>query len=190
MRITSGAWRGRTLVVPSGRLVRPTSDRVRQAMFNLLRHGDFFAGGDEGFLSGVAALDVFAGSGALGLEALSNGAAFATFVENARPSLASLRENIANLDATETSAVIAVDATKPPLATRAHNLVFLDPPYRKNLGETAIMHLGARGWFAPDAVLVLEEAEGAVTSPPPGCALLDTRRYGDTEVHILRWAES
>lgn len=187
MRITSGTWRGRPLLAPPGRLVRPTADRVRQAIFNVLRHGDFFAGGDEGFLSDVDVLDVFAGSGALGLEALSNGAMFASFIENARPSLAAVRENVAKLGAEAVSAVIAADATKPPPASRAHGLVFLDPPYGKNLGETAIVTLGARGWFSPQALIVLEEAEGAVTSPPPGCIALDTRAYGDTQVHLLRW---
>lgn len=190
MRITSGAWRGRRLIAPPGRLVRPTSDRVRQAIFNLLRHGGFFDGGDDGFLNGVAVLDVFAGSGALGFEALSNGASFASFIENGRPSLLALRENSAEIGATNTSAVIAADATKPPQAPRTHGLVFLDPPYGKNLGEIATVTLNARGWFARDAILVLEEADGVVTAPPPGFAALDTRRYGDTAIHILRRTES
>jgi 16S rRNA (guanine966-N2)-methyltransferase len=190
MRITSGAWRGRTLGAPAGRAVRPTADRVRQAIFNRLRHGPFFAGGEGGFLEGVAVLDGFAGSGAFGLEALSNGAAAARFLENARPSLAALRANIARLGAEATAGVIAVDATRPPPAPAPHALAFLDPPYRQGLGEAAIAALGARGWFAPSALIIWEEAEGAVTSLPAGCEALDRRRYGDTAVHFLRWAGS
>jgi 16S rRNA (guanine966-N2)-methyltransferase len=187
MRVTSGAFRGRTLLAPPGRTTRPTADRVRQAMFNLLRHGLFFDGGERGFLDGVAVLDVFAGSGALGLEALSNGADFVSFVENARAPLAALRENAAKLGVETRCAILAVDAAKPPPPTRAHGLVFLDPPYGKGLGQAAIAALSARGWFAAGAVLVLEEAEGFVTSPLPGCEALDRRSYGETEVHLWRW---
>ncbi|WP_179380862.1 16S rRNA (guanine(966)-N(2))-methyltransferase RsmD [Jannaschia marina] len=179
MRIVGGIWRGRRLAAlgkgDAGAHLRPTTDRVRESIFNLLTNGGY---ADD--LDGARVLDVFAGTGALGLEALSRGAAAATFIEQGRKSLALLRENIDLLGAE--ARILARDARRAGPGT-AHDLVFLDPPYGKGLGEAAIAALQANGWIAPDALLVWEES-----SPPrlDGLTLEDQRRYGDTLVTLAR----
>ena len=177
MRIVGGRWRGRRLT-PVGAgdargALRPTADRVREAMFNLLlnAHGDPVAG--------AAVLDVFAGTGALGLEALSRGAAAATFVESGRPALAILRANVALLEAE--ARIHARDATRPGDGP-PHDLVLMDPPYGRDLGGRALAALDAGGWIAPAATLVWEER--APPDLPPGWTLADRRRYGDTTLTI------
>lgn len=157
--------------------MRPTVDRVRESLFNRLSHG--FAGDLEGEV-----LDVFAGSGALGLEALSRGAKGATFIENGRKSLALLRENIRLLGAD--ARVVSRDARKPGPG-QPHGLIFMDPPYDKGLGERALPQLIREGWVAPGALLVWEER-----TPPPTPAdwtLLDARRYGETRISLMRYEE-
>ena len=172
MRIVGGRWRGRRLAsVGTGDAaahLRPTTDRVRESIFNLLVNG-----GHADALEGTRVLDVFAGTGALGLEALSRGAASATFVEQGRRSLVILRENIALLDAP--ARVHARDARRPGPGA-PHDLVFLDPPYGQRLGEAAIAALLAAGWIAPGGLVVWEESQ----PPEPGpLAPVDQRRYGD-----------
>ena len=179
MRIIGGRWRGRRLAsVGAGDAaarLRPTTDRVREAIFNLLLHG-----GHAGALDGIRVLDVFAGTGALGLEALSRGAAAATFVESGRTALAILRRNVALLDAP--ARIVARDARRPGPGT-PHDLVLLDPPYGQGLGEAAMTALLREGWVAPGALVVWEEAR----PPDPGTLTrLDERRYGDTLVTLLR----
>ena len=179
MRIVGGRWRGRRLAsVGKGDAaahLRPTTDRVRESVFNLLQNG-----GHADALEGARVLDVFAGTGALGLEALSRGAASATFVERGRASLAILRENVALLQAD--ARILARDARRPGPGT-PHDLVFLDPPYGQGLGEAAMEALRAAGWIAPDALVVWEEAV-----PPrlDGFVQVDQRRYGDTLVTLAR----
>ncbi len=179
MRIIGGEWRGRTLT-PVGRgdaaaHLRPTTDRVRESIFNLLVNG-----GHAEALDGTRVLDVFAGTGALGLEALSRGASTASFIEQGRRSLVLLRANIALLDAP--ARVHARDARRPGPGT-PHDLIFLDPPYGQGLGEQAIAALRDHGWFAPDALIVWEEA-----APPnlTGLTFVDQRRYGDTTVTLAQ----
>ena len=179
MRIVGGAWRGRRLAAvgkgdPKAQL-RPTTDRVRENLFNLLSHGY----PDD--LEGAQVLDLFAGTGALGLEALSRGAARATFVEHGRAALALLRANVAALDAP--ARIVARDARRPGPGT-PHGLLFLDPPYGRALGEAALPALAQAGWIAPGALVVWEEAAPPV--PPPGWTPLEARRYGDTTVTMLR----
>ncbi|WP_371155476.1 16S rRNA (guanine(966)-N(2))-methyltransferase RsmD [Jannaschia sp. 2305UL9-9] len=179
MRIVGGKWRGRRLAAvgkgDAAAHLRPTTDRVRESIFNLLVNGGH---GDP--ISDARVLDVFAGTGALGLEAISRGAAAATFVEQGRKSLSILRENIALLEAP--ARVVSRDARRPGPGT-PHDLVFLDPPYGAGMGERAIDALRTQGWIAPDALIVWEE------SAPPVLADLiqvDQRRYGETCVTLAR----
>ncbi len=155
-RIIAGAWRGRKLVAPVGLETRPTGARARQAAFDILAHAPW--GGGE-FLRGAKVLDVFAGTGAYGLEALSRGACGADFMEQAPGALAALRANIAACKAEGVARVVAGDV----LAVRSgapHDLVFLDPPYGKDLVAKALAVLSARGWIAPGAVVVAELGPG------------------------------
>lgn len=186
MRIIGGQFRGLHLAPvgdgdPKAHL-RPTSDRVRESIFNLLINGGH---GDP--ITGARVLDLFAGTGALGLEALSRGAAQATFVDDGTAARALLRRNI---ELTRTMGVTDVwrrDATKMG-ANKGDRfgLVFLDPPYAKALGEAALASLLAGGWLTPDALLVWEE--GVAPLPPAGFDIADQRRYGDTHVTLLRVA--
>ena len=182
MRIVGGRWRGRRLAAvgqgDAAAHLRPTTDRVRESVFNLLRNSqglDF---------EGLAVLDAFAGTGAFGFEALSRGAARATFLDTGRKAQGLLKEN-ARLLGAEAVSIQARDATRPG-AGAAHGLVFLDPPYGRGLGEAALAALQAGGWIAPGATVVWEE--GAEVAAPPGWAVLDARRYGDTRVTLLRAA--
>ncbi|MBP7240622.1 16S rRNA (guanine(966)-N(2))-methyltransferase RsmD [Amaricoccus sp.] len=184
MRIVGGARRGLKLAEPGAgdpaARLRPTSDRAREALFNLLAHGP---GGDP--VPGARVLDLFAGTGALGLEALSRGAAWATFVEMGRPALALLAANIGKFRAGADTEVIAADATR--LGRRAvapFDLVFLDPPYGRGLGEQALAAAQAGGWLAPGALVAWEE--GGPVRPPAGFVPLDVRRYGAATLTLLR----
>lgn len=178
MRIIAGRWRGRTLQAPPGAGTRPTSDRVRQALFDMLMHAPW---GGRDLLEGAEVLDAFAGTGALGLEALSRGAARACFIEPDRAALAALRANIAATGAE--ARVIPGDATHPPPGTPCR-LVFLDPPYGRGLGPRAAAALGAAGWFAPGAVLVLET--GRDEPLPELGAMLAERSHGAARITIWR----
>lgn len=183
MRIIAGCWKGLRLAhVGKGdaaAALRPTSDRVRESLFNLLAHG---AAGNP--VGGAVVLDLFAGTGALGLEALSRGAAQATFVESGRVALGLLQGNIEKTGAE--AKVIARDATRLGPSEEAATLVFLDPPYGKGLGTKALTAAQAGGWIAPGAVIVWEES--APMRPPPGFEPLDARVYGGTHVSIFRHA--
>ena len=183
MRIVGGRWRGLGLAPvgagDAGAALRPTSDRVREAIFNLLVNGGY---GDP--VSGAEVLDLFAGTGALGLEALSRGAAFATFVEQGRAGAGLIAANIARTRADGETRLLKRDATRLGAADRpAATLVFLDPPYGRGLGERALAAARAGGWIAPGAVVVWEE--GDAVAAPEGFRVLDRRRYGGTHVTIL-----
>ena len=184
MRVVGGRHRGRKLVAPPGEAVRPTSDRAREALFNILSHGDFAAAGlpfaDENVL------DAFAGTGAFGIEALSRGAARAAFIETDRAALGVLRRNLAALDEEDAADIIAGDATRPPRAPYAAALAFLDPPYRRGLGAPALAALAQMGWLAPRALAVVELAAKEPFSPPAGFAMLDERVYGAARLIFLR----
>ena len=184
MRIIGGKWRGLHLAEvgagdPRAHL-RPTSDRVREAIFNLLINGGY---GDP--LTGARVLDLFAGTGALGLEALSRGAAGLVLVDDGVAARGLIARNIALCKAEALH--LRADATRlQPCTTAAFSLVFLDPPYGKSLGQAALQSAQAGGWLAAEALVVWEE--GAALPPPPGFDQLDQRRYGDTHVTILRAA--
>jgi 16S rRNA (guanine966-N2)-methyltransferase len=186
MRIVSGSHRGRRLLAPAGETVRPTSDRAREALFNILSHGDFAAAGLP--FAGAAVLDAFAGTGAFGLEALSRGAEEAFFIENDRAALASLARNIAALGETTRAHIIPGDATRPRRALSPCAVAFLDPPYRSGLAAPALAALAAAGWFLPEAIVIVEVAAREVLPTPAGFALLDERTYGAARIVFLRWA--
>jgi 16S rRNA (guanine966-N2)-methyltransferase len=180
MRITGGEFRGRSLVAPSGQSVRPTSDRVRQAIFNILAHGDFA-------LEGARVIDLFAGSGAMGLEALSHGASYALFVEDAASSRAAIRRNIEALGLTGRTRIFRRDATKLgpiPAGLKPFDLAILDPPYGKGLITPTLAALADGGWLEAGAHLVIETRTGEALELPEGFALADERTYGDTSVRF------
>ncbi len=184
MRIVGGRMRGTHLAdVGAGDTrahLRPTSDRVREAIFNLLINGGY---GDP--LTGARVLDLFAGTGALGLEAISRGAAHATFVEDGTAGRALLRRNVEITRTADITDLIRRDATKlGEVRGTGFDLVFLDPPYGKGLGERALASAMTGGWLAPEALIVWEE--GAAPTVPKGFDQLDQRRYGETLVTILR----
>lgn len=191
MRIIGGTRRGTVLAEvgtgdPSAHL-RPTSDRVREAIFNLLINGKL-GGGNGNPVNGARVLDLFAGTGALGLEALSRGAAEVTFVDDGTKALALLRANIAKLRVEAGTRVMRQDARRlPPNPDAPFTLVFLDPPYGKALGETALTGAAKGGWLAPNALIVWEES--VAPSTPVGFTQVDQRRYGDTLVTLLRAPE-
>ncbi|MEO0710771.1 MAG: 16S rRNA (guanine(966)-N(2))-methyltransferase RsmD [Pseudomonadota bacterium] len=184
MRIIGGRWRGRRLASvgagDSAAHLRPTSDRVRESIFNLLQNGGY---GDP--VAGARVLDLFAGTGALGLEALSRGAERAVFVDDGAKARALMRENIAACQAQGASRVFRRDATRLGEAREAaFDLVFLDPPYGKGQGERALASAREGGWLAENALLVWEESR--VGEPGAGFAILDQRRYGETWITLLR----
>lgn len=191
MRIIGGTRRGTVLSDvgtgdPAAHL-RPTSDRVREAIFNLLINGKL-GGGTGNPVTGARVLDLFAGTGALGLEALSRGAAEVTFVDDGAKALALLRANIAKLRVEGETRILRQDARRlPPNAGAPYTLVFLDPPYGKALGEAALTVAAHGGWLAPNAMIVWEES--VAPSAPVGFTQVDQRRYGDTVVTLLRAPE-
>lgn len=182
MRIIAGQYKGRTLATPSSQAVRPTSDRLRESIFNILIHAH------DDAIEGARVLDLFAGTGALGIEALSRGAAHALFVDDSTEGRGLLRENIERLGLGGITKVFRRDATKmgPCHPHAPFNLVFCDPPYRKGLGEKALASALAGGWLVPGALIVFEEAADAAVTLPEGFAELDRRTYGDTQIMIGR----
>jgi 16S rRNA (guanine966-N2)-methyltransferase len=189
MRITAGTLRGRNLAAPRDMRVRPTSDRARQAIFNILQHSDF---GMDFSLENVAVADLFAGTGALGIEALSRGARFCLFVDDDADSRALQRENVENFGLTGVTKIWRRDATDlGPLGAGAggpFGLVFLDPPYHKSLIPLALKSLKDGGWLAENALLVAETSADEIIEAP-GFNILDERDYGETRVRFLSPAE-
>jgi 16S rRNA (guanine966-N2)-methyltransferase len=183
MRIVAGRHRGRRLAAPEGKAVRPTSDRAREALFDILAHGRF---ADRPVFEGADVLDAFAGTGAFGLEALSRGARHASFIEKDRAALAMLRANVAALGEVEHATILAGDTLRPPRAAAPVTLAFLDPPYGEGLAAPALAALSASGWLAPEALVVVEMAARRLLAPPPGFTLLEERRYGAARLVFLR----
>src|SRR5499426_3562873 len=184
MRIVGGRLRGRTLASPRSQAIRPTADRLRESLFNILAH----AYGDA--VTGARVLDLFAGTGALGLEAMSRGAAFALFVDDGAEARALIRENVATLGLAATARIFRRDATKlgdaHPL--EPFSLAFLDPPYGKGLAEKSLASARAGGWLVPDALVIVEEATDAGFTPPDGFDEIERRDYDDTQLIFLRSA--
>lgn len=180
MRIVAGAWRGRALTAPPGQTTRPTADRARQALFDMLMHAEW--GGREA-IEGVRVLDVFAGTGALGLEALSRGAAHATFIEQDATALKALRANIAACRAEQRTDVVAADALRVPRG-RPCGLIFLDPPYGLDMVPRAVAHLMQTGWIAPDALIVAETGRDETWLPDQ--PILTERQHGAARLIVYR----
>jgi 16S rRNA (guanine966-N2)-methyltransferase len=182
MRIVGGRLRGRTIVSPSSRDIRPTADRLRESLFNILMH----AYGDP--IGDARVLDLFAGTGALGIEAVSRGAAFTLFVDNGAEARALLRQNVEALGLGGVTKVYRRDATNlgPVHPMEPFSLVFLDPPYGKGLGEQALASLRDGRWLTPQALVVVEEATSAKFAAGEGFEELERRAYDDTEFVILR----
>jgi 16S rRNA (guanine966-N2)-methyltransferase len=182
MRIIAGKFRGKQLLSPEDDTIRPTADRVRESIFNVLasRLGPNF--------DGLRVLDLFAGTGALGLEALSRGAASVVFVDTGAEARGLIRDHIEAFGAGGVTKLLRRDATNlGPAGTMGPvDLVFLDPPYGKGLGEQALAGLREGGWLKPETVLVLEEGSDAAMSLPAGFTLDDRRTYGAAAVHFLR----
>ena len=184
MRIIAGRHRGRLLAAPAGDIVRPTGERAREALFNILAHGKFAAAGPA--YAGAEIVDAFAGTGAFGLEALSRGAAHVVFIENDRTALAVLRQNIAALGEETRTRIASGDATSPPRALAPASLAFLDPPYGKELAHKALACARNGGWLTPDALIVVEEAAKTDFAAPEGFDELERRAYDDTALILLR----
>jgi 16S rRNA (guanine966-N2)-methyltransferase len=186
LRIVSGEFRGKALAAPQGQTTRPTSDRARQAIFNILEHAAWSKG-----VRDVRVIDLFAGSGALGFEALSRGAAFCLFVETDEAARGAIRENVDAMSLFGRTRVHRRDATqlgqRPGADGPAFELAFLDPPYGKGLGETAVEKLAAGGWLAPEAVVVLERGADEAPLSVAGFEALDVRDYGAAKVWFLRY---
>lgn len=184
MRIVAGRFKGRPLAGPKSEAIRPTSDRVREALFNILDHGiaDFS-------IEGARVLDLFAGTGALGLEAVSRGAASCLFVEEDAQARGLIRANVEAMALTGITKLFRRDATRlgPAGKLGQFDLVLLDPPYGKGLGEAALGAAIDGGWIAAGAVVVLEERADVAVSLPAALARLDRRVYGDTQVVISRF---
>jgi len=183
MRIVGGKFKGHSLASPTGRETRPTSDRVREAIFNILAHGV------EGFaIEGTRVLDLFAGTGAMGLEAVSRGSRFCQFVDDSAEARGLIRRNADALGVIGQVKIWRRDATRlgPCAPQPGFDLVFADPPYGKGLGTKALAALVEGGWLMPRAVIVVEEALGAELHAPDSLTLLSQRDYGETQVRFYQ----
>jgi 16S rRNA (guanine966-N2)-methyltransferase len=182
MRVVGGNLRGRVLAAPKSQAIRPTADRRRESLFNILIH----AYSDP--ITAARVLDLFAGTGALGIEALSRGAAFALFIDDGAPARAMLRENLTTLGLAGSSRIFRRDATKlgPAHPLKPFSLVFLDPPYGRGLAEKALAAAHAGGWLTPEALIIVEEAKTSAFVVPGGFTEMERRIYDDTEFVFLR----
>jgi 16S rRNA (guanine966-N2)-methyltransferase len=182
MRVVGGSLRGRPLAGPKSQSIRPTADRLRESLFNILFH----AHSDP--ITGKRVLDLFAGTGALGIEALSHGAAFALFIDEGAEARALLRENVTALGLGGVARIFRRDATQlgPVHPLDPFSLAFLDPPYGQNLAAPALASARAGGWFLPNALVIVEEATKAAFAAPGGFAEVERRSYDDTEFIVLR----
>jgi 16S rRNA (guanine966-N2)-methyltransferase len=182
MRVVGGRLRGRNLASPASHDIRPTADRLRESVFNILMHAY------DNPIVGARVLDLFAGTGALGIEAISRGAKFVLFVDNGAEARALLRNNVESLGLGGVTKVYRRDAANPGPAhpLEPFSLAFLDPPYGKGLAEQALAALRDGGWLMPRALLVVEEAKAAAFAAPEGYEELERRAYDDTEFVFLK----
>ena len=185
MRIVAGTFRGRPLVAPKGHITRPTADRARQAIFNVLEHAAWSPGFQD-----LRVIDLFAGSGALGIEALSRGAGFCLFLDRAEAARAAIRTNLGALGLESRARIDRRDAAALAARTAAvgppFDLALLDPPYGEGLGEAALAQLASGGWLAVGAIAVLERGVADPATEPPGFDRVDERRWGAARVSFLR----
>jgi 16S rRNA (guanine966-N2)-methyltransferase len=185
MRVVGGRLKGRNLAAPSSRDIRPTADRLRESLFNILIHAY------DDPISDARVLDLFAGTGALGIEAASRGAKFTLFVDNGAEARALMRDNVESLGLGGVTKVYRRDATNlgPAHPVEPFSLVFLDPPYGKGLADTALTSLRDGGWLTREALLVVEEAKSAAFRAPEDFSELERRAYDDTEFTFLRFGK-
>jgi 16S rRNA (guanine966-N2)-methyltransferase len=183
MRVIGGRLRGRALKGPQSQAIRPTADRLRESLFNILIHAY------DGLIEGARVLDLFAGTGALGIEAMSRGAAFALFVDGGVEARALLRGNVEALGLGGTTRIFRRDATRlgPAHPVEPFSVVFADPPYGKGLAEKALAAAREGGWLIPGALVVVEEATASSFKAPEGFEELERRTYDDTEFVFLRF---
>lgn len=186
MRIVGGKHRGRKLESPADERVRPTSDRARESLFNILAHGKFAAGGTSPLI-GARVVDVFCGTGALGFEALSRGAAHATFIDKDPAALKLVQANAKVLGETANAQTYQVDATKPGRATQPCVIAFIDPPYHEGLAAPALAALAENGWLANGAICIVETDAREDVVPPAKFSNDDERRYGKAKLTFLRY---
>lgn len=183
MRIVGGKFKGRPLAAPPGNETRPTTDRVRESLFNILAHKDDFE------IEGARVLDLFAGSGALGCEAMSRDAGFCLFVEQAAPARAAIRENCEVLGLNGATKLHRRSATAlgplPAHLNGTFDLIFLDAPYRQNLTAPALTGLLENGWLSPNALCVVEQSKKEDPAVPEGFEEIDRRKFGDTQIGFL-----
>ena len=185
MRVIGGKFRGRKLASPEDARIRPTSDRAREALFNILAHADLTTDGTSP-LGGAVVLDACCGTGAMGIEALSRGAARAAFLDNDPAALDLVRASLKALDVT--AQILRVDVRHPGRATEAASLVFLDPPYGEGIAAPALTALAEHGWIVPAALVVVETGPRDDFAPPAGFTALDERKYGKARFALLRYA--
>jgi 16S rRNA (guanine966-N2)-methyltransferase len=183
MRVVGGRLRGRTLAGPKSSAIRPTADRLRESLFNILVHAY------DDPINGARVLDLFAGTGALGIEALSRGASFTLFVDDGAQARALLRENVTALGLGGVTRIFRRDATKLGAAhpVEPFSLAFVDPPYGQGLADAALVSARDGGWLAPEALIVVEETSKAAFAPPQGFSELERRAYDDTEFVLCRF---
>ena len=189
MRIVAGRHRGRLIDAPEGNDIRPTSDRVRESVFNILDHQNWGPGGLS-IVTGARILDGFCGTGALGLEALSRGGGHVTFMDKNRTALNLCRRNLDTLGERSAADVLQSDCLKPVRPAAPCGLVLLDPPYKAGLAGPALASLRDAGWLAPGAVCAVETEAGAEPEFPEDFEKLDARKYGTARVHFLRYQDS
>ncbi len=178
-RIVAGRFRGRRLDVPKGRDVRPTTDRMRERLFSMLMHGRYPD------MTDAVVADIFAGTGALGLEALSRGASSVTFVEQARPSIACISANIATLGVGDKATILAKNAIKLPPAPQPCDFIFMDPPYRQGLVRPTLEAILSGGWLAGEGVIVCEQAADEPLDIPDELEIVDDRSQGQQRILFL-----
>lgn len=187
LRIVGGRHRGRAIATPEGEATRPTAARAREALFNILAHASWRDDGTSPLIE-ARVLDAFAGSGALGLEALSRGAAHATFLDNDAAAIRIIGENLRKLGDAGAAKVVRADATRPPPSRQACDLAFLDPPYRSGLAAPALAALAEAGWLAASAIATVELGSTEDLVLPAGFEQIDERRYGAAKIAILKYA--
>jgi len=188
MRVIAGKYKGRNIEAlkdKSGKL-RPTTGKTKEALFNILSHGQFAAAGKK-LLEGARVLDLYCGSGALAIEALSRGAAYAVLIDMDKEHLEIARKNIKNLGEEQNAALIRADSSTPPPAHVPCNLIFIDPPYNQGLVQATLANLVKGNWLAKDSVIVVETAKREDIIYPAGLEELTDRNYGNSRIRILRW---
>lgn len=179
MRIIAGKHRGRKLLVPEGKSVRPTTGKTREAIFNILLH-NFYQEDGTPLLIGARVADIYSGSGAFGAEALSRGAGFVTFVDSNRDSLHLARQNIQLLREQEAAEFLRTDATQLPTARQPYDIIFMDPPYHAGLITRTLESLQKQGWLKQETVILVEHSVREACAIPPGMEAMEERRYGNT----------